>query len=66
MKPPVKADVERTIRDAYLDLPKPAYTDELRKEKRVLTYAHIYDNYFGTGKSVFSVEAATPFVANKI
>jgi type I restriction enzyme R subunit len=58
--------VERTIRDAYLDLPKPAYTDELRKEKRVLTYAHIYDNYFGTGKSVFSVEAATPFVANKI
>jgi type I restriction enzyme R subunit len=58
MKPPVKADVERTIRDAYLALPKPTYTDELRKEKRVLTYAHIYDNYFGTGKSVYRSSVA--------
>jgi type I restriction enzyme R subunit len=53
IKPQIKADIERTIRDAYLELPKPAYTDDLRKVKRVLTFAHIYDNYFGTGKSVF-------------
>lgn len=58
MKPPVKADVERAIRDAYLELPKPAYSDELRKEKRVLTYAHIFDNYFGAGQSQYEGSAS--------
>lgn len=53
IKPPIKADVERVIRNAFLELPKPAYTDDLRREKRILAYAHIYDNYPGSGRSVF-------------
>ncbi len=53
LKPNVRADVERTIRDEFRALPQQAYTDEIRREKRNLTYAHIYDNYFGLGKSVF-------------
>jgi type I restriction enzyme R subunit len=53
LKAPVRADVERTIRDEYRALPG-AYSEQLRREKRNLTYAHIYDNYFGIGKSVFS------------
>ncbi len=53
LKPNARADVERTIRDEFRALPQQAYTDEIRREKRNLTYAHIYDNYFGLGKSVF-------------
>ena len=47
-----KADVERTIRDFYIKLPK-SYTPDLKKDKRVKTYAHIYENYFGAGQSVY-------------
>lgn len=52
VKMQTKADVERTIRDFYIKLPS-AYTPELKKDKRVKTYAHIYENYFGAGKSVY-------------
>lgn len=52
LKPPVRADVERTIRDYYRTLPS-AYSEQLRREKRTLTYAHIYDNYAGVGKSIY-------------
>ena len=52
MKMQTKADVERTIRDFYIRLPS-AYTPELKKDKRVKTYAHIYENYFGAGRSVY-------------
>ena len=52
LKTQTKADVERTIRDFFLQLPK-AYTIELKKEKRFKTYAHIYENYSGAGQSVY-------------
>lgn len=52
LKTQTKADVERTIRDFFLQLPK-AYTIELKKEKRSKTYAHIYENYSGAGQSVY-------------
>jgi hypothetical protein len=41
-----------TIRDFYIKLPS-AYTPELKKDKRVKTYAHIYESYFGAGRSVY-------------
>lgn len=44
--------------DAFLELTKPAYTaytDELRKAKRVLAFAHIYDTYAATGKYAHAV-----------
>jgi len=47
-----KADVERTIRDFYIQLPA-AFTPALKREKRAKTYAHIYENYFGAGRSVY-------------
>jgi type I restriction enzyme R subunit len=53
LKPDKRADVERTIRDEFRALPQPSYTDQLRREKRTLAYAHIYDNYYGTGHSVY-------------
>lgn len=52
LKTQTKADVERTIRDYFIQLPK-AYTVELKKEKRARTYAHIYESYFGAGQSVY-------------
>jgi type I restriction enzyme R subunit len=52
LKTQTKADVERTIRDYYIKLPS-TYTPELRREKRVKTYAHIYENYFGGGRSIY-------------
>jgi type I restriction enzyme, R subunit len=54
LKPDKRAAVEQAIRDEFRELPQPAYTVELRREKRTLTYAHIYDNYYGTGKSVYA------------
>ena len=52
LKTQTKADVERTIRDFYIKLPT-AYTPDLKKDKRVKTYAHIYENYFGAGQSIY-------------
>lgn len=57
LKPNVRADVERTIRDEFKALPEPAYNDAMRREKRTLAYAHIYDNYAGVGKSIYESEA---------
>ncbi len=53
LKMQTKADVERTIRDFYIRLPA-AYTPELKKTKRAKTYAHVFENYYGAGKSVYS------------
>lgn len=52
LKTQTKADVERTIRDFYIKLPK-SYTSDLKRDKRVKTYAHIYENYFGAGQSIY-------------
>ena len=58
LKAQTKADVERTIRDFYIKLPT-AYTPDLKKDKRVKTYAHIYENYFGAGQSIYQQAART-------
>lgn len=52
LKTQTKADVEHTIRDFFIQLPK-TYTIELKKAKRSKTYAHIYENYSGAGQSVY-------------
>ena len=52
LKADKRADVERTIRDEYRALPD-AYSEQLRREKRNLTYAHIYDNYYGVGMGIY-------------
>lgn len=52
-----RAKVQKTIRDTIRTLP-PAYTPELKKEKISLAYAHVYDSYFGTGKSIYQTGAA--------
>lgn len=57
LKTQTKADVERTIRDFFIKLPV-AYTPALKKDKRVKTYAHIYENYFGAGQSVYQGAAS--------
>lgn len=58
LKTQTKADVERTIRDFYIKLPM-AYTPDLKKDKRVKTYAHIYENYFGAGQSIYQQAPGT-------
>ena len=57
LKAQTKADVEKTIWMCFRDLP-PAYSPDLKKEKRIKTYAHIYENYFGAGQSVYQHQAA--------
>lgn len=57
LKMQTKADVERTIRDFYIQLP-PAYTPQLKKDKRARTYAHLFENYFGAGRSIYSSTAS--------
>jgi len=52
LKTRTKAEVEQTIRDIFRGLPK-AYSPDLKKDKRVKTYAHIYENYFGAGQSIY-------------
>lgn len=56
LKTQTKADVEKTIWLCLRDLPA-AYSPDLRKEKRIRTYAHIYENYFGAGQSVYQHQA---------
>lgn len=52
LKMQARADVERTIWAYCRKLPSP-YSIDLKREKRVRTYAHIYENYFGAGRSVY-------------
>lgn len=47
-----RADVQRTIRLALRPLP-PVYSPELKRTKTNLTYAHVYDSYFGAGSSLY-------------
>jgi type I restriction enzyme R subunit len=65
MKMQTKADVERTIRDFFIKLPS-VYTIELKKDKRAKTFAHIYENYFGGGRSIYQVNAAVPRSQNML
>jgi type I restriction enzyme, R subunit len=47
-----RADVQRTIRVGLRPLP-PVYSPELKRTKANLTYAHVYDSYFGAGSSLY-------------
>ena len=53
----VRASVRVTI-ETMLDkgLPR-AYTPEVYQEKSDLVYQHVFDNYFGAGRSVYAVAA---------
>jgi len=47
-----RAGVQQTIRQSFRNLPEP-YTAELKRVKVNLTYAHVYDSYSGSGRSVY-------------
>jgi type I restriction enzyme, R subunit len=48
-----RASVRVTVLDGLDRLP-PAYTDEMYQEKRELVYQHVYDHYYGQGRSVYA------------
>src|SRR5919107_953964 len=48
-----RASVRVTVIDGLDRLP-PAYTDEMYQEKSELVYQHIYDHYYGQGRSVYA------------
>lgn len=50
-----RADVQVTIEDMLWEkLPEPPYTTEIKKEKCILVYQHVYDSYSGAGQSVYT------------
>lgn len=50
-----RADVQRTIENTLIDkLPEPPYTSQIKQEKAVLLYQHIYDSYQGAGQSNYA------------
>lgn len=54
-KTKTRADIQITIEDILLDkLPEPTYTSEIKQEKSILVYQHIYDSYAGAGQSVYT------------
>lgn len=57
LKMQARADVESTIWAYCRKLPDP-YSLDLKREKRIRTYAHIYENYFGAGRSVYQQQSA--------
>jgi type I restriction enzyme R subunit len=52
LKMQARADVESTIWMFCRKLPS-AYSTDLKRQKRMQTYAHIYENYFGPGQNVY-------------
>jgi type I restriction enzyme R subunit len=50
-----RADVQITIEDMiWSQLPEPPFTPEIKKEKSLLVYQHVYDSYSGAGQSVYT------------
>ena len=50
-----RADVQVTIEDILWDkLPTPPYMEEIKKEKSVLVYQHVYDSYHGAEQSIYT------------
>ena len=47
-----RAEVQVTIRDTLYKLPD-TYSDELFHQKFQLIYQHVYDSYYGAGKSIY-------------
>lgn len=50
----IKAQVKSLIYDSLLYLPQESYTDEEVGIKTANVYQHIFTNYYGSGKSVYS------------
>lgn len=48
----MRAAVENTIK-VILDQLPPAYSKDLYDTKCAMTYQHVYDNYYGAGRSVY-------------
>ncbi len=48
-----RADVQVTVLDELERLPS-SYSDEMYKRKSDLIYQHIYDHYYGSGRSVYA------------
>jgi len=50
-----RADVQITIEDILWDrLPEPTYKPEIKQEKSILVYQHVYDSYYGAGQSIYA------------
>ena len=50
-----RADVQVTIETILWErLPEPPYTPEIKKEKSILVYQHVYDSYHGSGQNVYT------------
>jgi len=50
-----RADVQITIESILWEkLPDPPYTPEIKKEKSILLYQHVYDSYHGASQSVYT------------
>ena len=50
-----RADVQVTIEAILWErLPEPPYTPQIKKEKSILVYQHVYDSYYGPGQSVYT------------
>ena len=54
----IKAQVKSLIYDHLLWLPEDSYTDEDVSVKSLNVYQHVYSNYIGSGKSVYSLQAS--------
>ncbi len=52
-----RAGVQVTIRDVLYQLPD-AYDEDLFQQKLQLVYQHVYDSYYGEGKSIYASLAA--------
>jgi type I restriction enzyme R subunit len=52
-KQQARAAVRKTIARTFSTALPPTYTGELRQMKADLAYSHIYDSYFGAGRSIY-------------
>ena len=52
-----RAAVQVTIRDILDKLPQ-AYNDDLYQQKRQVVYQHVYNSYYGAGRSIYTSLAA--------
>jgi type I restriction enzyme R subunit len=56
-KQQARAAVHRAIRQAFIALPT-SYSADIKRVKINRTYAHVYDNYSGSGRSVYEANVS--------
>lgn len=54
----------RVCIEVQLDLLPPVYSPELYQTKCGLAYQHVYDSYFGEGKSIYSESGICSFATH--